>query len=97
MVRAGEWKYLWLANGGREVLFNVARNPAENECFLTREPEVARQLRAILIKELQGEPATRPALAGGDLVALPFAPFPRTRIKQFARGVTDFGQGLSPR
>jgi hypothetical protein len=31
----------------------------------------------------------------GNLRSFPFAPFPRVRIKQFARGVTDFGQGPS--
>jgi hypothetical protein len=58
---------------------------------------VARRLRAALVAQLRAEPATRPALAGDEPLALPFAPFPRTRIRQFARGVTDFGQGPSPR
>jgi hypothetical protein len=38
---------------------------------------------------------TQPAVEHGALKALPFEPFPRTRIKQFSRGVTDFGQGPS--
>jgi hypothetical protein len=36
---------------------------------------------------------TRPAVEAGALRAFPFEPFPRVRIKQFGRGVTDFGQG----
>ncbi len=36
-------------------------------------------------------PPRRPA--SGALKALPFQPFPRVRIRQFARDVTDFGQG----
>ena len=39
-------------------------------------------------------PLTAPALADGALRSLPFEPFPRARIKQFARGVTDFGQAV---
>lgn len=29
MVRQGDWKYIFLANGGREQLFNVVEDPAE--------------------------------------------------------------------
>jgi arylsulfatase len=97
MVREGDWKYLWLANGGREALFNVVRNAAEDACFATREPGVMARLKAALITSLQAEPATQPALAGATLKAFPFAPFPRVRIRQFARGITDFGQGPTPR
>ncbi len=33
MVRQGDWKYIWLANGGRELLFNLTRDPGETRCF----------------------------------------------------------------
>jgi hypothetical protein len=29
MVRSGDWKYIWMANGGREQLFNVKEDPNE--------------------------------------------------------------------
>ena len=93
MVRCGDWKYLWLANGGRELLFNVRQNPGESVNRLTDDPDVATRLRSVLIERLAARPLTRPALAGDALRAFPFAPFPRVRIKQFGRGVTDFGQG----
>lgn len=97
MVREGDWKYIWLANGGRELLFNLAENPAESRCYATQAPETAKALRAQLIAQLAKHETTRPAHSYGALIALPYEPFPRERIKQFARGVTDFGQGpVSP-
>lgn len=93
MLREGDWKYLWLANGGREFLFNVAQDPGETRCYAAREPVVAATLRAKLVAHLSACESTLPSIADGALHALPFAPFPRERIKQFARGVTDFGQG----
>ena len=92
MVRHGDWKYIWLANGGRELLFNVVANPEENVCFGEREPGVLQALRGRLIEHLRVTPSLHPALEGDSLLALPFESFPRERIKQFARGVTDFGQ-----
>ncbi len=93
MVRRGDWKYVWLANGGRELLFNVRTDPAESRSWLADEPATAAALRAEAIGVLSARELTRPAVVDGALQALPFEPFPRVRIKQFARGVTDYGQG----
>lgn len=92
MVRHGEWKYIWLANGGRELLFNVAADPAETSCWGEREPGVLHALRRRLQQHLRQTERLRPALDADGLLAFPFEAFPRERIKQFARGVTDFGQ-----
>ena len=92
MVRHGDWKYIWLANGGRELLFNVAVNPEESSCWGEREPGVLQALRERLVQHLRETASLHPALDGDALLALPFESFPRERIKQFARGVTDFGQ-----
>jgi choline-sulfatase len=97
MVRRGAWKYIWLANGGRELLFDMANDPGESRCCAAAEPARLAALRAEAVTRLAARELTRPALDGGNLKALAFEPFPRTRIKQFARGVTDFGQGPSPR
>jgi choline-sulfatase len=93
MVREGDWKYIWLANGGRELLFNLRDDSTEARSLATAHPDVASRLRAEAVHVLASRPLTQPAVENGTLKALPFAPFPRTRIKQFARGVTDFGQG----
>ena len=97
MVRRGDWKYLWFANGGRELLFNLRADPGEARDFAAASPEVLAALRAEAVRTLAARPLSAPAVVDGALKALPFAPFPRTRIKQFARGVTDFGQPAAPR
>ena len=92
MVRWRDWKYIWLANGGRELLFNLAAEPDETTNWAEREPTILADLRTRLMAHLQATPTLHPALDGDRLHALPFESFPRERIKQFARGVTDFGQ-----
>ena len=93
MVRQGDWKYIWLANGGRELLFNLRLDATESRSLVPHEPAILASLRAQATSVLSSRELTQPAVAQGALLALPFAPFPRVRIKQFARGVTDFGQG----
>ena len=93
MLRRGDWKYVWLANGGRELLFHVREDPAESRSWADSAPGTLAELRNEVVRLLGANELTRPALADGTLRALPFEPFPRARIKQFARGVTDFGQG----
>lgn len=93
MVRHGDWKYIWLANGGRELLFNLHDDPGETRNRVAEAGPLPATLRGEAVRILASRDFTRPATVDGALKALPFAPFPRTRIKQFARGVTDFGQG----
>jgi choline-sulfatase len=93
MVRQGDWKYIWLANGGRELLFNVRLDPNESLSLVDAHPDLVANLRAEAIRVLTSRELTQPAVVHGALLSLPFEPFPRVRIKQFARGVTDFGQG----
>lgn len=78
---------------GRELLFNVTENPGESVNCLNDKSDVAARLRTELAALLAERELTRPALAGDRLRVFPFEPFPRVRIKQFGRGVTDFGQG----
>ncbi len=96
MVRQGDWKYIWLANGGRELLFNLRLDANESRSLVPDEPAILAALRAQAINVLSARELTQPAVAHGALLALPFEPFPRVRIKQFARGITDFGQGPTP-
>jgi choline-sulfatase len=93
MVRRGDWKYIWLANGGRELLFNLRDDATESRSLAAEHPAVLALLRAEAARVLAARELTQPAVEHGALKALSFEPFPRVRIKQFARGVTDFGQG----
>lgn len=64
MVRSGDWKYIWMANGGREQLFNVKEDPNELTQRLNDTPETAATLRAIAVAELNHPNADR-ALENG--------------------------------
>ena len=91
MIRQGDWKYIFLANGGREQLFNVVEDPAEARNLAAERAEIARRLRA-LAAGVCNTPGAAAALAGDDLRAFPFQERPRRRIYQFdrSRGVTGF-------
>jgi len=93
MIRRDDWKYIWIANGGRELLFNVRTDPNETRSLAAEHPTTLAQLRAEACTILASRELTQPALDQRGLKAFSFEPYPRVRIKQFARGVTDFGQG----
>jgi len=86
MVRSGDWKYIFLANGGREQLFNLKDDPHELTNTMSSSPGIASRLRAVAEKE-----CSRPELAGA-MNAFPFQARPRKRTYQFdrSRGVTGF-------
>lgn len=91
MVRQGPWKYIFLANGDREQLFNVDDDPAELTQRATDHPEIAAGLRAIAVERLS-EAGCEAALAGGDLRGFEFEARPLRRIRQFdhSRGIRSF-------
>ena len=91
MVRTGDWKYIFMANGGREQLFNLREDPRELTQRLDSDPEVAAQMRHMAVAFLSRPNADR-ALENGALKAFPFEARPLTRIYQFdrSRGVTGF-------
>lgn len=91
MVRNGAWKYIYLANGGREQLFHLADDPGELANAAEIRADVRDQLRAKAAAECN-RPELRSALDGGGLRRFLFQPRPRQRIYQFdrSRGVTGF-------
>ena len=46
MVRHKEWKYIFMANGGREQLFNLNEDPKELRNAIGSHADIAKQLRA---------------------------------------------------
>jgi choline-sulfatase len=91
MVRNGPWKYIYLANGGREQLFHLHQDPHELSNVLTAQPDIARQLRATATRA--GErPELREAMDGNGLRAFEFHARELKRIYQFdrSRGITGF-------
>lgn len=91
MVRKGDWKYIFIANGGREQLFNLATDPAELQNTVTSEPEATDEFRKIAAIACE-PPEARDALDDNGLRAFPFEARDRGRIYQFdrSRGITGF-------
>jgi arylsulfatase A-like enzyme len=83
MVRSGDWKYIFMANGGREQLFNVAGDPGELRELCAQQPDVVTRLRAAAIEALVA-PGGEAALDGGELKSFAFEQRAPRRIYQFA-------------
>jgi choline-sulfatase len=83
MVRSGDWKYVHMANGGREQLFNLAEDPREIQELSAREPDVTARLRAAAVESLS-RPEGRAGLEDGKLRGFSFEKRPLKRIYQFA-------------
>jgi choline-sulfatase len=54
MVRQGDWKYVFMANGGREQLFHLGDDPNELNQRLHGDPAVADRLRNLAVDALRG-------------------------------------------
>jgi len=78
MVREDDWKYVHVANGGREQLFDVARDPAETEQLLDEHPEVADRLHAAAVERLR-ERGCREHVEGDRLRSVPYRPLDEVR------------------
>jgi choline-sulfatase len=91
MVRHGDWKYIFIANGGREQLFDLKVDPHELKNLVSMRTDVAAQLRARADSYCDC-PELQLARAKGGLRSFPFAARPLTRIYQFdaSKGVTGF-------
>ncbi len=91
MVRSGRWKYIFLANGGREQLFDIEGDPRELEELAAAQPKVAAELRAAAEGYLARAGGAE-ALEGGRLRAFPYQERPIRRVLQFSsdRGVEGF-------
>jgi len=91
MVRRDAWKYIFMANGGREQLFNLSEDPDELHQRIDDKPDVAADLRELAVKAV-GRPNANRALDGKALRTFSFKRRPDKRIYQFSRsrGVTGF-------
>ena len=91
MVRSGDWKYIYLANGGRAQLFNTAEDPEEVVNRIAADRGVANDLHRLAV-EACGHPGASDALEGDNLRSFPYTKWKASRIYQFARsrGVDGF-------
>ena len=103
MVRDPRWKYLFFANGGRELLFDLHEDLHELRNLTAGQRETAAALRAEALAACR-QPGASAALAGGDFKVLPFRKWQwrGERTYQFdrSRGVAGFprnpGDVLTP-
>jgi arylsulfatase A-like enzyme len=91
MVVTNEWKYIFMANGGREQLFNLGDDPNELLNCVSSSSRIRNELYALAVKACR-VPGASDALDGNKLRAFPFRERERTRIYQFdrSRGVVSF-------
>ena len=94
MARDKEWKYIFVANGGREQLFNVAQDPNELRQKLTNESAVADGLRKAALEALSVNRNAARALQGKSLKSFSYGARPLQRVYQMdrSRGVFGFPQ-----
>jgi len=92
MIREKDWKYIFMANGGREQLFNVTEDPDELRQRIDDAPDVAARMRQAAVEAVRRPNADRALDGDGRLRQFPFAARPLARIHQFdhSRGVTGF-------
>jgi choline-sulfatase len=91
MVVTDEWKYIFMANGGREQLFNLKGDPNELSNCVNSSPRIRDDLYALAAKACR-VPGAMDALDGNKLRAFAFRSRKPTRICQFdrSRGVLGF-------
>ena len=89
MVRGQDWKYIYMANGGREQLFNLTEDPDELHQRIDDCSDVAERMRRAAVDALARINTDR-ALADGKLKRLPHSVRPPRRIYQMAGGVPGF-------
>jgi choline-sulfatase len=93
MVLTDEWKYIFMANGGREQLFNRKRDPNELSNCVSSSTGIRNDLYAVAVKACR-TPGAMDALDGNNLRAFPFRKRPLKRIYQFdqSRGVAGIAE-----
>lgn len=91
MIRDERWKYIFITNGGRELLFDLQADPDELENRAPTEAELLHTMRERAVAACD-QPGAQAALTATALRAFPYEPWPRSRIYQFdhSRGVTGF-------
>ncbi len=91
VVVKDEWKYIFMANGGREQLFNLRADPDEL-CNRAAEADDVRAELNVLAAARCEILGAREALEGDRLRSFPYQERPRKRIYQFdkSKGVASF-------
>ena len=91
MIRDTRWKYIYLSNGDREQLFDLAEDPHELINHAETRRDLVKVLRQVGVEACR-HPGASDALAGDDFRAFPYKEHEGNRIYQFDRssGVEGF-------
>lgn len=93
MVRGGEWKYIFFANGGQEQLFNLKDDPNELKNLADERDDVAKSMREVGAKQCESMGLDE-VLEDGDLKVREYVKWEWTgrRVYQFdgSKGVHGF-------
>lgn len=91
MVRSGDWKYIFMANGGREQLFDLRNDPNELSNLAETRSEIRQQMYGKAVAACL-KPELSAAMDGHEIRKFPFEARPLRRIYQFdrSRGVKGF-------
>jgi hypothetical protein len=81
--KTSAWKYIFHANGGGELLFNLDEDPREHVNRIKDSSALSDELRAALIAEMKRFPAGLPGLENGMLKTFPRTPLKMERVYQF--------------
>jgi choline-sulfatase len=90
MIATDEWKYIFMANGGREQLFNRKRDPNELSNCVSFSSKIRDDLYVLAVKACR-VPGSRDALDGDKFRVFPFRKRAPKRIYQFDRSRGVFG------
>lgn len=77
MARRDHWKYIWFANGDREQLFDLAKDPLEHSNLIESQRDVARKLKDAAAAACK-RPELRAVLDGNGLRGFSFEARPRS-------------------
>lgn len=93
MIRSGRFKYIFMANGGREQLFDLEQDPGETVNLANSSAERIAAFRQEAARHC-GKAGLRQALSDDCLNVLPDEQRPLIRIHQFefSAGIEDFEQ-----
>jgi choline-sulfatase len=91
MVLSDLWKYIFMANGGREQLFSRKKDPNELSNCISSFSQIRDDLYVLAVQACR-VPGALDALDGDKFRSFPFRQRTLTRIYQFdrSRGVSGF-------
>ena len=81
MLRTGDWKYIYMVNGGREQLFNLADDPNELDDLAGEMPDLCAGFRLQMARHYW-EQGFMEALDGGEMAKLKFERLPLGKQNQ---------------